>query len=276
MDESGDRLCRTARLGCAAMPRQAAVDRARSSRRDTDIEMIARWWREHPDANVGVACGAASGIDVIDVDGEAGRATLAEPEDACGPVPATPRQVTGSGGLHLIFAYDPARPIGNRVRRLPGIDTRSDAGYIVVSPSTHPNGRLYRWDPDLHPLKVRPAPMPQWLAELLMPAVDPSPVGQARPSIEEEAGWGPKSPLFPRCAPSRVRGDRELPPLASRRSPSSARASASARGRCRADASSLRHRQLGLRRYPDGEPTWSPPMARPRDHRESGPSGHRR
>ena len=61
------------------------------------------------------------------------------------------RQVTGSGGLHLIFAYDPARPIGgNRVRGLPGIDTRSNAGYIVVSPSTHP---------DLHPLKVRPAPM---------------------------------------------------------------------------------------------------------------------
>ena len=168
-----------------------------------DIETIARWWREHPDANIGVACGTASGIDVIDVDGEAGRATLAEVEVACGPLPATPRQVTGSGGLHVIFAYDPTRPIGNRVRGLPGIDTRSDAGYIVVSPSTHPNGRLYRWDPGLHPLKVRPAAMPRWLADLLMPAVDPSPVGQARPSIEEEAGWGPK-PRYSRAALQRA------------------------------------------------------------------------
>jgi Bifunctional DNA primase/polymerase, N-terminal len=167
-----------------------------------DIETIARW-REHPDANVGVACGATSGIDVVDVDGEAGRATLAEVEAACGPLPATPRQVTGSGGLHVIFAYDPARPIGNRVRGLPGIDTRSDGGYVVVSPSIHPNGRRYRWDPDLHPLKVRPAAMPRWLAQPLMPAVDPSPVGQARPSIEEEAGWGPK-PRYARAALQRA------------------------------------------------------------------------
>jgi hypothetical protein len=168
-----------------------------------DIETIAHWWRQHPAANIGVACGTASGIDVVDVDGEAGRATLAEAEATCAPLPATPRQVTGSSGLHVVFAYDPARPIGNRVRGLPGIDTRSDAGYVVVSPSTHPNGRLYRWDADLHPLKVRPAPMPQWLAQLLMPAIDPSPVGQARPSIEEEAGWGPK-PRYARAALQRA------------------------------------------------------------------------
>ena len=169
-----------------------------------DIETIARWWREHPDANIGVACGTTSGIDVVDVDGDAGRATLAEVEVTRGPLPATPRQVTGSGGLHLIFAYDPARPIGNRVRGLPGIDTRSAGGYVVVSPSIHPETRqLYRWDPELHPLKVRPAAMPRWLADLLMPAVDPSPVGLARPSIEEEAGWGPK-PRYSRAALQRA------------------------------------------------------------------------
>ena len=151
-----------------------------------DIETIARWWREHPDANIGAACGTASGIDVVDVDGDAGRATLA----MLGALRATPRQTTGSGGLHLIFAYDPSRPIGNRVRGLPGIDTRSDGGYVVVSPSIHPETRQLYWDPELHPLKVRPAAMPRWLADLLVPAVDPSPVGLARSLIEEEAGWG--------------------------------------------------------------------------------------
>jgi hypothetical protein len=72
----------------------------------SDPEQIARWWRGHLDANIGVACGAASGIDVIDVDGEAGRATLADLEATQGALPATPRQVTGSGGLHVVFAYD--------------------------------------------------------------------------------------------------------------------------------------------------------------------------
>jgi hypothetical protein len=67
-------------------------------------EQIARGWREHLDANIGVACGAASGIDVVDVDRDAGRATLADLEAAHGALPATPRQVTGSGGLHVFFA----------------------------------------------------------------------------------------------------------------------------------------------------------------------------
>ena len=202
------------RLGWAVLPCRGKRPLTAHGVHDAshDIETIARWWREHPDANVGVACGTASGIDVVDVDGDAGRATLAEVKAACGPLPATPRQVTGSGGLHLIFAYDPARPIGNRVRGLPGIDTRSDGGYIVVSPSIHPDTHQpYRWDPELHPLKVRPAPMPRWLADLLVPAVDPSPVGQARPSIEEEAGWGPEAPVLPRRPPARLRGDRGSP-----------------------------------------------------------------
>jgi Bifunctional DNA primase/polymerase, N-terminal len=206
---TADRSARAAsvyaeRLGWAVLPCRGKQPLTRHGVHDAsrDFETIARWWREHPNANIGVACGTISGVEVIDVDGEAGRATLAEVEAAFGPVPVTPRQVSGSGGLHVIFAYDPAHPVGNRVRALPGIDTRSDGGYVVVSPSTHPNGRLYRWDPELHPLKVRPAAMPRWLTDLLMPAVA-SPVGQARPAVEEEAGWGPK-PRYSRCALERA------------------------------------------------------------------------
>ena len=34
----------------------------------TDEAQIRAWWRHHPDRNVGVACGAASGIVVVDID----------------------------------------------------------------------------------------------------------------------------------------------------------------------------------------------------------------
>jgi hypothetical protein len=169
-----------------------------------DVEIIDQWWREHPDANIGIACGVASGIVVVDVDGDEGRATLAELEAVHGALPSTPRQITGSGGLHLFFAYDPTRAIGNRVRSLPGVDTRSDGGYAVVPPSVHPRTyRRYCWNAGLHPLRLRPAAMPPWLADLLAPRGERSPVGYARPAIEEDSGWGPL-PRYSRAALERA------------------------------------------------------------------------
>ena len=80
------------RLAWAVLPLRGKVPAIAKGRgyldATTDRATISRWWREHPDANVGVACGTASGIDVVDVDGEAGRATLAEVAAACGPLPA--------------------------------------------------------------------------------------------------------------------------------------------------------------------------------------------
>ena len=34
----------------------------------TDHEQIDKWWTEHPDANIGIATGQASGILVLDID----------------------------------------------------------------------------------------------------------------------------------------------------------------------------------------------------------------
>ncbi|HEU5377590.1 MAG TPA: bifunctional DNA primase/polymerase, partial [Ktedonobacteraceae bacterium] len=34
----------------------------------TDLERIARWWQAHPQANIGVACGAPSDWWVLDID----------------------------------------------------------------------------------------------------------------------------------------------------------------------------------------------------------------
>jgi hypothetical protein len=73
-------------------------------------------------------------------------------------------------------------------------------GSINVSPSVHPDTRRrYVWAAGHHPLDVPLAPLPTWLADLLAPRVAPSRAGQARPAIEEDAGWGPK-PRYSRAA----------------------------------------------------------------------------
>ena len=113
-------------------------------------------------------------------------------------LPPTVRQVTGSGGQHILFRPVGDSPPGSLGK---GIDVKW-RGYIVTAPSVHPDtGRRYAWLPDLHPLKVRPAAMPQWLAELLSPPLPPpSSVGHPRPVIEEESvGWGPY-PAYSRAA----------------------------------------------------------------------------
>jgi hypothetical protein len=83
-----------------------------------------------------------------------------------------------------------------------GIDVKW-RGSIVVSPSIHPEtGGRYTWSSDYHPLHTPLADPPAWLADLLMPAA-PSPVGQARPAIEESDGWGAK-PRYSRAALQRA------------------------------------------------------------------------
>ena len=120
------------RLGLAVLPcagKSPIIRRGRGvSDATKDPAIIRRWWEKYPFANIGIATGAESGIVIVDVDGDAGRAPHAQLEACYRPLPEAPRQVTGSGGLHLVFAYDPARPIGNRVRCMAGIDTRADGG----------------------------------------------------------------------------------------------------------------------------------------------------
>lgn len=123
-----------------------------------DLAKIARWWDRWPDANVGMATGqhrdditgelVAHPFDVLDVDpDDGGLQSLARLEAEYGPLPeATPRQRTGSGGLHYLFASDGT--VKNSAGDLaPGIDVRGSGGYIVVAPSIHPDTlEPYRWE----------------------------------------------------------------------------------------------------------------------------------
>lgn len=106
----------------------------------TDVDRVIAWWKATPDANIGLPTGLA--FDVIDVDGPAGFASLADMREAGVVPPALGKAYTPSGGRHLFI-----QPTGDRngARILPGIDYRGAGGYVCVPPSVGANGRRYSW-----------------------------------------------------------------------------------------------------------------------------------
>ena len=68
----------------------------------TDRKQIKAWWGKWPNANVGIATGALSGIFVLDVDGNIGKASLKALEAEHGRLPKTVTVKTGNG-RHLYF-----------------------------------------------------------------------------------------------------------------------------------------------------------------------------
>jgi hypothetical protein len=125
---------------------------------------IEHWFRQWPEANVGIVTGAVSGLVVLDVDPRhGGEESLRDLERRFGPLSETLEAQTGGGGRHLYFAH-PGGELRNRVGLAPGLDLRGDGGLVVAPPSLHPSGRRYAWtqDPDALP----PAPLPPWLEAL--------------------------------------------------------------------------------------------------------------
>ncbi|HVL82696.1 MAG TPA: bifunctional DNA primase/polymerase, partial [Pseudonocardia sp.] len=70
----------------------------------TDPEIIERWWRMWPAANLGIR--PAPGLVVLDVDPRhGGDAQLSSMQRRYGRLPATRTARTGSGGEHRWFAH---------------------------------------------------------------------------------------------------------------------------------------------------------------------------
>lgn len=119
-------------------------------------------------ANVGLEMGGARRLVCLDFDGEKGRTSLAAIERAAGerlPLTLTSQTGRSDGGQHRVFRladHQDASRLKNVAGRYPGIDVRSENGMIVVAPSRHRTGALYKWT-----AREEPAVLPDWMFEAL-------------------------------------------------------------------------------------------------------------
>jgi hypothetical protein len=135
-----------------------------------ELEQVEAWWATWPDANIGLATGAVSGLWVLDIDGLEGEASFAAlVQEHDGELGETLMASTGKG-YHLYWRMPQGAEQGRRIGVRPGIDIIGGQGYLVAPPSVHPSGRVYRWlNPEAVPLQA-----PQWLFELQRPKTAPA------------------------------------------------------------------------------------------------------
>lgn len=133
-----------------------------------DRTQLLEWWSRWPEANVGIATGAASGFFVLDVDGDAGQISLSGLEEQHGKLPDTVEAITGSGGRHVLFRCPHDLKIHNSAGSIAqGLDIRGTGGFIVAAPSNHYSGGSYVWEVASQPDDVEIADAPQWLLNLM-------------------------------------------------------------------------------------------------------------
>jgi Protein of unknown function (DUF3987)/Bifunctional DNA primase/polymerase, N-terminal len=139
----------------------------------SDAAVVSGWWRQWPEANIGVALGVRSGIVAVDIDSEAGSKLLLEMSG--GQLPETLEYTTGNGS-RLLFAIPGNLPTPPKTRVLDdasgneAVRLQSDGGQCVMPPSSHYTGRSYQWVEGRGPDQCRLAEMPGWLvAEMCLP-----------------------------------------------------------------------------------------------------------
>jgi hypothetical protein len=143
--------CSCRRRDCASVGKHPRTAHGLSDA-STNHEQVKTWWSMWPDANVGVATGERAGLVVLDIDPRhGGQDSLVALETVVGPLPGTLTADTGGGGTHVFYGHhrNPKWPTPSRGNafgaEMPGVDVKSDGGYVVVAPSVHASGRRYAW-----------------------------------------------------------------------------------------------------------------------------------
>lgn len=132
----------------------------------TDADQIRAWWAAIPEANIGIATGAASGIAVLDIDprngGEPSWQRLLETYGECESIAGGPQQLTAGGGLHILIRHDERLA---SCKLADGVDLLSDGRYFIAWPS-EVGGRRYEWEGSSDPTEgVAPGSLPEeWLS----------------------------------------------------------------------------------------------------------------
>ncbi len=136
-----------------------------------DPETLSAWTKLYPGCNWGLVTGHASGVFVLDIDGEEGAAAINELSRSHGGDWTNTLTAKTGRGEHLYFLWPAGAPIRNSASKLAlGLDVRGEGGYVVVPPSIHECGQLYIWVDEHTPI----ADAPTWLREKLTSSPSPS------------------------------------------------------------------------------------------------------
>lgn len=156
-----------------------------------DENIITIWWQSYPNANIGIATGKISNLVVLDIDEKNdGYRSLEKLEHKHGKI-QTLEARSGGGGKHFYFLA-PSIELKNRTNILPGVDFRSENGYIVAPPSRHISGLQYSW---LNNLEI--SYLPEWLLSFVQKQKqeykqienDSIPIGNRNSTLTSIAGY---------------------------------------------------------------------------------------
>ena len=122
----------------------------------TDERRILAWWRDHPNALIGLPTGGTNGCFVLDFDpredADSGEiwtleSLKADLEAQMGvPLPRSVTAITQSDGVHVYFRQPAGEPIRNRGNLPAHVDVRGLGGYVIAPPSIMVDtGARYRW-----------------------------------------------------------------------------------------------------------------------------------
>lgn len=171
----------------------------------SDPEKIKFWWRNHPEAGIGLLVGG-SGLVVVDVDKRSGGLETASKLHKEFGFPKSVQAKTGGGGYHIFFSV--GTPLPNKSNAWPGIDLKCQNGFVVLPPTVHHSGNRYTWRPGHAPGEREFSDVPSFIEDIFEPqlsAVKKS-VQSSRSPPREYSGPKPKKSL--EAIPPIVNGSR--------------------------------------------------------------------
>lgn len=127
-------------------PRIAGWSDGTNGQASNDPQVVQEWIARWPWLNLGLATG--QGLLALDIDPAHSGLLWLETHQPL--LPATAQQITGSGGIHLLYLVPgeyyikTTGPTSNPIAE--GVDTRGDGGQIIVAPSQNRQGP-YQWVP---------------------------------------------------------------------------------------------------------------------------------
>lgn len=158
----------------------------------SDPDQIRGWWTRTPDAGIGLACGdeLAPGrfLLVLDLDRHDGGADGVEAWNELSIDVDAPQVLTPSDGIHL-YVTTP-EPFTNSRGDLPdGIDVRGRGGFVILPPSSHPNGGTYEHElsATLGELPIPEAPVE--LLDVLRGSPEPEKTEKPTPTPSSSTNW---------------------------------------------------------------------------------------